>query len=102
MGPDATQPPTPTDSVTSLADNPAAAYRPVLCPYCATTMPDASFALWGRQTFFVTATCRGCAATVTLPTRPDGTVNGDADALGNGQHAATREGREREGLASRR
>jgi hypothetical protein len=64
-------------------------------------MPEASFALWGRQTFFVTASCPGCGATVTLPTRPDGTVNGEADALGNGKHGATQLERESEGLLSR-
>lgn len=80
----------------------ATAHPPVLCPYCSTTMPDASFALWGRQLFFVTATCPGCAAVVTLPTRPDGTVNGEADALGNGRHGSTVEEREGESLLSRR
>jgi hypothetical protein len=64
-------------------------------------MPDASFVLWGRQAFLVTASCPSCGSTVTYPTHADGTVNGQADALGNGRHGASREEREREGLVSR-
>src|SRR5579884_2924874 len=78
-------------------------YPPVHCPYCAerARIPEASFKLWGAQTVFVTASCPNCRATVTFPTRPDGTVNGEADALGNGRHGATRAERELEGLGSR-
>jgi hypothetical protein len=45
-------------------------------------MPEESFVLWGKQTVFVTASCPDCGATVTLPTRSDGSVDGEAVALG--------------------
>lgn len=73
----------------------------VLCPYCGAHIPDEAFTPWAAQTFFVTAACPGCSSTVTLPTRPDGTVDAAAHALGNAPHGETRGERESERLASR-
>jgi hypothetical protein len=39
------------------------------CPYCAASMPAAAFRVWPSEPRLITGECKGCARSVTLPSR---------------------------------